>query len=404
MSDDMASGSQRLGGGPVAGGNEEQDAPLTNPTASPCPGREAAKDGTGKVETKLQAEIRGLLIKEIADGVQKGLGYVEIWKSLREEHRLDISRSTVRNWLYRLSPEVRKERGQSIPRELRIKVYGMVRTLRDKGLTYDEIIDTIYRTHGVRLRKSVVSGWCRGICTPFGGTSVPAIEYLEPTPELAYVIGVVCGDGTVRKSRKRIKLEAKDIEFIEEFARCIAHVLRREPPRPKPTARGKHYVSVESKVLSGLLQKPIDINKIRKFIEYRDDCKRSFLKGFFDSEGHVSKDGGIDCTNTDLRLLMYVQKLLDDLGVETTGPHLCRRKGTLFFSKITGKTHVLRKDIHRLYVRRYCNLTYYRRVGFNIRRKKQRVVEYLRRRGLLKDTNLSIPPPLLSSYHYHFES
>jgi hypothetical protein len=64
---------------------------------------------------------------------------------------------------------------------------------------------------------------------------------LEPSEELAYVIGVKVGDGYVgKKSRVRkgyndvmIGLEARDREFVEGFGRCLAKVLNRREIRPR---------------------------------------------------------------------------------------------------------------------------------------------------------------------------
>jgi DNA transposition AAA+ family ATPase len=41
------------------------------------------------------------------------------------------------------------------------------------------------------------------------------------------------------------------------------------------------------------MKKPIDIEKIRRFVEHCERCMAMFLRGFFDSEGSVSKNGYI---------------------------------------------------------------------------------------------------------------
>jgi hypothetical protein len=45
------------------------------------------------------------------------------------------------------------------------------------------------------MSKSSVSYWLNGIHNPYNGRYIPSIEFLEPSEELAYVIGAKVGDG-----------------------------------------------------------------------------------------------------------------------------------------------------------------------------------------------------------------
>jgi len=84
--------------------------------------------------------------------------------------------------------------GRYLPRELRIKLYGDV-VLRRGGLTYRGIIGEVWRRYGVRISKSHIYYWVRGVQSPYNGRLIPSLELLKPSEELAYVIGVVLGDG-----------------------------------------------------------------------------------------------------------------------------------------------------------------------------------------------------------------
>ncbi|MEM3031717.1 MAG: hypothetical protein QXK39_02240, partial [Nitrososphaerota archaeon] len=79
----------------------------------------------------------------------------------------------------------------------------------------------IMKRYGVRLRESHISVWVRGLHSPYNGTRIPSINLLKPSKELAYIVGVVAGDGYVRRSQSLrryysyyVGLEARDREFV----------------------------------------------------------------------------------------------------------------------------------------------------------------------------------------------
>jgi len=283
------------------------------------------------------------------------------------------------------------------PIRLRMKLYDEVRRLRRLGLSYSEIIDEIERMYGVTLSKSHISYWTREIHEPSNVRRyIPSIDYLRPSEELAYVIGVVAGDGYAFQKRRRHKgyhraiigVKVKDWEFAEKFAECIGKVLGREPPKPRFIKRdGIFEVRVDSKTLYELLKKPTDINRIRQYVEHCTRCICAFLRGFFDSEATIKSihgNGDIGVFNTDKSLLEYVKDLLNRLGIKTTGPKLHVRAGTPIKILRTGKTYFAKKDCYYLYVLAESRLRFYQLIGFTIKRKQQRLEEYLIRRGLLK--------------------
>jgi len=278
------------------------------------------------------------------------------------------------------------------PLELRIKLFDEVRRLRGLGLSYGEIIDEIERMYGVTLSKSHISFWVRGVHNQYNGRRyIPSIDYLRPSEELGFIIGVVAGDGyAIRKSRRHkgynqvvIGVMVKDWEFAEEFAKCVAKVLGRKTPKPRPRKDGKFVVEVSSKTLFELL-KDKDYSRIRQYVEHCTRCICAFLRGFLDSEGGVNKNGGIRVYNTDKTLLEYIKELLHRLGIKATGPKLNIRAGSPRKNYRTGKTYFIRKDVYYLYVCAESRLRFYQLIGFTVKRKQQRLEEYLIRRGLLK--------------------
>jgi intein-encoded DNA endonuclease-like protein len=289
--------------------------------------------------------------------------------------------------------------GRYLPRELRIKLYNDVVALRRGGLTYRGIIKELWRRYGVRISKSSISEWLRGIHNPYNGRRIPSLELLKPSEELAYVIGVKVGDGYAYRRRRTIKgyndvwigLNAKDKEFVEEFARCLAKVLNRREIRPRyRRSSGRHVVEVKSKTLYELLRKPVDLERLKKYIEHCERCVAAFLRGFADSEGSVKKNGHITIYNTDLRLLTYVKELLRRLSVESTGPMLKARRGTIIHDRRKGKQYMTKKDYYYIYIRASSNTNFYRYVGFTITRKQARLENHVNKRNTSTPT---LPQP-----------
>jgi len=118
----------------------------------------------------------------------------------------------------------------------------------------------------------------------------------------------------------------------------------------------------------------------------------AFLRGFADSEGSVKKIGQIYIYNTDLRLLTYIQELLKKFGIESTGPKLLTRRGTVIRDPRTGKQYMAKKDCYYIYIRTSSYTNFYKYIGFTIKRKQQRLEEYIKR-TTRKPTPLPQPFP-----------
>ena len=224
----------------------------------------------------------------------------------------------------------------------------------------------------------MVSEWLRGLHSPYNGRYVPSVEFLGPSEELAYVIGVRLGDGYT--SANRIRLKVKDLEFATEFGRCLSKVLEKRPVKPKYlNSMGRYDVTVDSKTLYELLKKPVDLDRLKKYIEHCERCTAAFLRGFADSEGSVSKEGYISVSNTDRELLEYVKDLLKRLGIESTGPKPTKsRQGTV--ARFRNGSYRRRKDSYYIYIKANGNINFYKNMGFTIKRKQKRLENYIRRR------------------------
>lgn len=253
------------------------------------------------------------------------------------------------------------------PLEAQMLLYAQVLELRKKSFSYSKIIAEIKRQSCVTLSKSCVSNWVNKRHIPLGRA-----YGFEPkhVPELAYVIGVEAGDGSLNSKRYsyRIRLKATDRDFVEEFDRCLSSILGSSRHRLWTGDNTNEFqLEVGSYLLYRFLRKPLE--ELKPWIEHDTSCVSAFIRGFFDSEGSITRQGALTASNTNLDLLRYVQWLLTKfLGIETTGPHLGKRKGTVLARR--GKVYLRKSDCYSIYVRRACLDMFRQIVGFSLERKQ----------------------------------
>jgi len=146
---------------------------------------------------------------------------------------------------------------------------------------------------------------------------------LNPSPELAYILGVIDGDGCV-SGHDHIYLGTKDYEFAQEFRRALKAIgLRANIGEGsywnKNLKRQYHkwqcyaYSTVFVRWFKGLAQEQKE-GIAKQFPE-------QYLKGFFESEGtyFIGSDGSTNVrfSNFDYELLLKVQRLLALLGYDS---------------------------------------------------------------------------------------
>ena len=345
---------------------------------------ERLRQRAGKARRHLPKDLRREMYVEALTLASRGLGYRKIVRELREKYGLAVAKSTISCWVRGIhTPYYRR-----FPDEGRVKIYREALRLHAEGYGYRMI------ARKLSVSPSTVKDWVAGRSSPYGPEPpaglppprptkhCPRITELRPSPELAYVIGVVLGDGyacSTGNYKKIIGLRARDEEFVREFARCLARVLGREVKVRFWEERKLFVARACSAPLYELLRKPADLDRLRPFIEHCDMCVAAFLRGFFDSEGLVKENGHISVTNTDLELLRYIGRLFGRLGIDITGdPRLADRREKLYDPR-TGKVYKKRRDCYVLRIRTCCNLTYYQRVGFTITRKRRRLEKYLKK-------------------------
>jgi intein-encoded DNA endonuclease-like protein len=259
-------------------------------------------------------------------------------------------------------------------------MFEEVLALRKSSHTYASITSKITERYDVSLSKATISAWVRGLRTPLraGHIFVP-----KPTPELGYVVGVEAGDASLNIKPKayqyRIRLQSVDREFVESFNLAVAKVLDCSPHRLwKGDSAREIHVEYGSYLLYKFLLQPLE--SLKPLVEHCNECAAAFLKGFFDSEGCMLESGDLTVSNSDIEALRYVQFLLASrFAIETTGPHLGTRKGSIMTRR--GKSFRRNSDCYFLYVKRSSLSSFHDEIGLTILRKANRLRRVLASRS-----------------------
>jgi len=196
---------------------------------------------------------------------------------------------------------------------------------KKKSYSLDEYEEAVRLANRIGIRKaarllsipaSTLHTWVRGLRKPPVARWQPA-----PARELAYILGVLLGDGYVREKKNAkyvIMLTVKDYELADEFSRCLASVLNKKPRKPRRLRSGYWRVEYYSKSFYCWYKTLLEdlSGNLRKYIEECGDkeCIRAFLRGIFDAEGsHIyyrHRYESIRLVNSSIVLLRYVQHLL----------------------------------------------------------------------------------------------
>lgn len=156
---------------------------------------------------------------------------------------------------------------------------------------------------------------------------------LELNENLAYILGVLAGDGYMDYDDKRgtyyIGLSATDKEFVEKFKESLINFFNIKPTNEfrksrKENWNDQHITRLCSKEACDFINKFGNFKKetwkIPEIIKNSNEkIKSAFLRGFFDSEGEVDrKSKRVGATSVNHIGLEEIGKLLNNLGIRYT--------------------------------------------------------------------------------------
>ncbi|RLF04249.1 MAG: hypothetical protein DRJ64_07210 [Thermoprotei archaeon] len=198
----------------------------------------------------------------------------------------------------------------------------------------------------------------------------------KPSKELAYIIGVLLGDGFLHSRRKSNKYEIEilvtDYEFAEEFSKAMAKVLGKNFKTPGRWWRRPNFwiVNYRSKAFYQWF-KHQTLETLKPYIEYNKETIKYFLRGLYDSDGTNYRCKQIFLANSNLKLLQYAQHLLRKyFNIVSRGPYLNVRAGSIRIRK-DGMIIKANHDTHRIAVFRRRDVErFLKEIGFSIREKQ----------------------------------
>ena len=218
-------------------------------------------------------------------------------------------------------------------------------------------------------RKSSLHYWKSGKHRPPAARWIP-----KPSNELAYILGVLNGDGsTVRMHHYNydVELLVKDYEFAVEFSKAVAKLLNKKYKKPRwSESHNKWRVTYSSKAFY-IWYKQQTLETLKPYIEHDKKTIASYLRGLYDSDGYNYRCKQIFLLSNNEELLHYVQYLLKKyFNIIATGPYLNTKAGSISKKK-NGEEIKTNYDIYQITINRKQHVArFLSEVGFSIREKQ----------------------------------
>jgi len=183
---------------------------------------------------------------------------------------------------------------------------------------------------------------------------------LKPSPVLAYVLGVLDGDGSVNNGIC-IELVTKELEFAQGFEKALRSIGLRAYVR-----NNDHWNKSLQRQYRGWKCYANSVVFVRWYRNLTQEQKeeiarqypKEYLKGFFESEGTyiIRTDGSVNVhfSNFNRELLLMVQRLLTLLGYESRiyerkyKDHFSGREVTDYRLNLLGSSEEKHEFIRRL--------------------------------------------------------
>jgi len=271
--------------------------------------------------------------------------------------------------------------------QLQASIVKRVICLSWQGFGYKKIIKQIKKEFSVNLSLGLLSYWFNHDVNLYGGQNH---FDSKPTKELAYILGVIFGDGNLFfhkcKGDYAIRLEATDKDFVEHFSSCVSKVLNKEKNYAVNSYKRKSMDSImySTKARSKEIYYFIkdikeDFEKVKPFAKAHP---KEFIQGLADSEGcpNISARANFSvgvcvASSMNVQLLAFVSLLLNNYFKMTSKVRLSKRKG-MADSIINGRLIIRKNDLFTLDISSFAmTKKFAQEIGFNIGRKQVKLID-----------------------------
>jgi len=235
--------------------------------------------------------------------------------------------------------------------------------LRNLGKSYSII------SKNLNVPRDTIIGWLLYNKKP----NRPRNQELLPTStklttSLAYILGVMNGDGFIRNINNTsvIALAAKDFDFCKVFKNTLEIWSGIKCSKIKKRNDNLWEVALSSRKAGSCIK---NFN-LPQLFNSSDTIKCTFLRGLYDSEGSVNSSGytkKVQLYNTNLNLMKLSKRLLKDIGIKSS-----------IYKQTKNPSHKGNKTVFILQVGNGKNIkTFYEKVGFLIKRKQEKLQKLL---------------------------
>lgn len=201
------------------------------------------------------------------------------------------------------------------------------------------------------------------------------------TKDVAYLYGVIIGDGNI--SQRKIYIATIDKDFIlllkdmyDKWSGLVSTV--------------KKYKNINGNYLWYVFFCSKRVAQFFDSLKIEDlktkEQKASFLRGFMDAEGHITVykykkkrkfNYRVGLDNTNKNLMLRIGHLLSELGI----------KYTLNYEDFKGRNHIGKLSVYRIVISHNSLIPFYNKIGFRMPRKRDKLVSLVKEKHGLVNIN-----------------
>lgn len=299
---------------------------------------------------------------------KEGFGQRNISKMIKEKFGKEISEGAISNWIFykRIPFGNEKTQFKSLSKPKKEALYELYIKRKQSAQKMAKLykVSTIVVINWLKYYSIKPRTHLESMNTELIKKELRAKKLRKPTKSFsnlssakAYILGVLCGDGSI--SKKSIRFEIRnDEEFIKKFAECLKQVYGLEYKYNYYQKRNSLVLYVSSEIIcSDLLRygkfKTLEWNIPVEILKTKDEkIISNFLRGVFDSEGSANRYC-ISMSSVNKTGVEGINFLLNKLDIEN-------------------KIMIARKKYYILYITKRERLKRFRdKVGFTIKRKME---------------------------------